>query len=260
MYEKIPDELKIKQQWVNVWNKSKIPMRVDAWKAANSSISTTWGSFEDAAGNVEDGAYDGIGFVFADDGLIGIDVDVGFDADGFLSPLAIDIIRKCESYTEKSRSGRGVHILLKGDIPFKGANNRAGVEIYKSNRYFIMTGNVLLYAEIIENQEAIDYVLSTYFSNVPVEGGKSGVASRIYSPIYRKPENGKVFLKPEYPPVGIGNRHLSMVSLAGQMHGNGYDKDHIYKELLYVNEIACQPQLPESEILQIVNSVTKYRR
>ena len=27
MYEKIPEELKEKAQWVNVWNSSKVPMQ-----------------------------------------------------------------------------------------------------------------------------------------------------------------------------------------------------------------------------------------
>lgn len=67
-----------------------------------------------------------------------------------MNPLASDIISHCGSYTEKSRSGRGVHILLKGSLPFKGRNNRAGVEIYRSGRYFIMTGKVIIYSEIIE--------------------------------------------------------------------------------------------------------------
>ena len=68
---------------------------------------------------MEHGIYDGIGYVFNSDGLIGIDLDAGFD-DGFLSPLAADIISHCESYTEKSISGRGVHILVRGSLPFKG--------------------------------------------------------------------------------------------------------------------------------------------
>ena len=115
-------------------------------------------TFDCAVLNVANGIYDGIGYVFNDDGLIGIDIDDGF-ADGLLHQLASDIISHCQSYTEKSRSGRGVHILLKGNLPFKGRNNRNGVEIYRSSRYFIMTGNVLLYSEIIENQEAVDDVI-----------------------------------------------------------------------------------------------------
>ena len=260
MYERIPEDLRLKRQWVNVWNNSKIPMQTTVRKGASSVMPDTWGTFEDAVSNVEDGTYDGIGYVFADDGLIGIDIDAGFDDDGFLSPLAIDVVAHCQSYTEKSRSGRGVHILLKGELPFKGRNNREGVEIYRSSRYFIMTGNVLIYPEIIDNQEAIDYVVSKYFPDAPKESSGSNIPQRIYSPVYAKPENGKVRLKPEYPEIAPGSRNLSLTSLAGQMHNQGYDKSEIFKELLYANSVACKPPLDRSEVELIVNSVTKYRR
>lgn len=118
MYEKIPTELKQKTQWVNVWNGSKVPMQTGQKKAASSVLPDTWGTFDCAVLNVENGIYDGIGYVFNDDGLIGIDIDDGF-ADGLLNQLASDIISHCQSYTEKSRSGRGVHILLKGNLPLR---------------------------------------------------------------------------------------------------------------------------------------------
>lgn len=82
----------------------------------------------------------------------------------------------------------------------------------------------------------------------------------IYSPIYRRPENGKLRLKPEYPPITPGSRNLSLTSLAGQLHNQGYTKAEIYKELLYANSQACKPPLPQSEIELIVNSITRYKR
>ena len=260
MYKRIPEELRSKRQWVNVWNNSKIPMQTTIRKGASPAQPDTWGTFEEAVSNVEQGFYDGIGYVFADDGLVGIDVDAGFDEDGFLSPLAIDLISRCRSYTEKSRSGRGVHILLRGQLPFKGRNNREGVEIYRGGRYFIMTGRVLIYPEIIDNQAAIDYVVAKYFPDTPKEGGGATVPQRIYSPVYTKPEKGKVRLKPQYPEITSGSRNLCLTSLAGQMHTQGYEKAEIYKELLYANSVACKPPLDRTEVELIVNSVTKYRR
>ena len=38
MYEKIPEELKEKAQWVNVWNSSKVPMQTGQKKAASSML------------------------------------------------------------------------------------------------------------------------------------------------------------------------------------------------------------------------------
>ena len=147
-YSRIPEELKKLNQWVCTWDNSKVPMKAFEKKAASSTAPETWGTFEQAAAAVEGGKYDQVGFVFADTGLVGIDIDVGFE-DGLMTPLCADIMKACHSYTEKSRSGRGVHILLHGDLPFPGKNNLKGVEIYKSRRFFIMTGKQLIFPEII---------------------------------------------------------------------------------------------------------------
>ena len=258
-YQNIPSELKLEKAWVNVWNGSKVPMQSTFRQAASSVLPDTWAEYELAEAAVAHGIYDGLGYVFHDTGLVGIDIDAGFE-DGFLTPLAADIIGQCGSYTEKSRSGRGVHVLVKGTLPFKGKNNRQGVEVYQTSRYFIMTGNVLIYSEIVENQPAIDYVLSKYFPDAERENAGTAVPKRIYSPVYPKPGRGKVVLKPEYPPITPGSRNLSLTSLAGQMHNQGYPKSEIYHELLYANSVACKPPLPRSEVELIVNSVTRYRR
>ena len=259
MYDRLPPELKTEKAWVNVWDNSKVPMQSSIRKAASWVLPETWSDFDTAAAAVESGVYDGLGYVFHDTGLIGIDIDTGYDGK-FLSHVAADIIGRCRSYTEKSRSGRGFHILVKGTIPFKGKNNRAGVEMYQSSRYFIMTGNVLVFPEIVENQAALDYVVETYFPETQKEGGSISAPQRIYTPIYQKPVGGRVRLSPDYPPILPGCRNLSLTSLAGQLHSQGYAKGEIYKELLRCNSIACQPPLDRSEVELIVNSVTRYRR
>ena len=260
IYDKIPQELKEQRCWVSVWNNSKIPMNCREKKAASSSDPDSWSTFTEAVQAVQDGVYDSIGYVFHDTGLVGIDIDDGF-ADGLINSLAADIMQACKSYTEKSRSGRGVHILLRGNLPFTGQNNRENVEIYRTGRYFIMTGNVLLYDEIIENQAAIDYVVERYFPEKVRENNTESITfSRFYSPQYKRPENGKVSLVPYYPEIKPGCRNDSLTSLAGQLHSQGYGKREMYAELLRANAQACKPPLGAREIEMIVNSVTRYRR
>lgn len=258
-YSRIPIELKVLNQWVCTWNNSKIPMKAFERKAASSTAPDTWGSFDQAAAAVESGKYDYLGFVFADNGLVGIDIDVGFD-DGLMTPLCADIVKACQSYTEKSRSGRGVHILLKGDLPFTGKNNLNGVEIYKSRRFFIMTGKQMIFPTIIENQKAIDYVVAKYFPVIEKERNQVPLVQKIYTPVFRKPEDGKIYIRPDYPVIAPGGRNLSLTSLAGAMHNYGYNKQQIYRELCYVNQKCCKPPLHDSEIQTICNSVTRYRR
>lgn len=258
MYELIPQELKSEKAWVNVYDGKKCPMQTNTGKGASVLLPDTWGTFEDAVAAVKITLYDGIGYVFHNTGLLGIDIDCGFDEDGFASFTAIDIIRRCRSYTERSRSGRGFHILVRGEIPYKGKNNRNGVEIYRESRYFIMTGKQFMYSDIIENQEAVDYIISTYFSDD--ENDEENDSTRIYNPVYAKPEGTTIQLRPHYPLIREGGRHISLVSLAGQLHSQGYSKGHLYKELLYANTHACKPPLPIPEIERIVESIAKYRR
>lgn len=258
-YDKIPDEVKAIPRWVCVWNNSKLPMKSWERKAASSRNPETWSTFDQARQAVEDGRYDGLGFVFANDGLVAIDIDCGFDEDGFLSQVSIDCMQACQSYTEKSRSGRGIHILVRGTLPFDGKNNRKGVEIYRTGRYFIMTGDKLIYDTITENQSGIDHIVATYFAEM-VRESDSATSPRIYSPIFQKPKNGRIALTPTYPPVQPGSRNICMTSLAGQLHQQGYTKENIYKEVCKANSIACKPPLPDREIQTIVDSVTRYRR
>ena len=259
-YENIPQELKELNQWVCTRSDNKVPMKATAPEAASSTNPKTWSSFDTALYAVSKGHYDYCGFVFNDNGYVGIDIDTGYDQDGFLSQTAADIIGKCKSYTEKSKSGRGFHILLRGTLPFKGKNNLAGVEIYKSARYFIMTGDTLLYRNIEENQEAIDYVVEKYFSETRQEKETSVYGGRIYSPIWEMPENNRIKLRPVYPRIPDGSRNICLTSLAGMLHNQGYSKQQIYDELLYANTVACDPPLGRSEIKTICNSVTRYKR
>ena len=127
----IPMEMRVLEQWVNIDADSKCPLNPMNGSAASSSDPDTWASFEEAVHRVDCGDTDNIGFVFDDNGIIGIDIDDGFDEDGLLSPTAVDILGKCHSYTERSRSGRGFHVILKGTLPFSGKNNKKGVEIYR---------------------------------------------------------------------------------------------------------------------------------
>lgn len=256
-FDNLPPELTNIPQWVCAWDGSKVPMRAFEKKAASSAMPESWCEFEVARQAVENGAYDYVGFVFHNNGIVGIDIDAGFDQDGFLSPLSVDVMSHCQSYTEKSRSGRGIHILVKGSLPFRGRNNNSGVEIYQASRYFIMTGNVLMFPAIVENQAAIDYILETYFPEMEQVEAKD---RRLYSPTYTPPADGKIYVRPSYPPVLEGSRNNSMASLAGQLHNQGYSKEVIFKELCHANAVACHPPLPERDLQAIVDSITKYRR
>ena len=250
----IPSELRQDNSWVCVKNASKVPYNCSSFRYASPSDPNTWNSFEMALNQVYSGKFDGLGYCFHDNGIVGIDIDAGFDEEGFLSDLAVDIMKHCESYTEISRSGRGVHILVKGMLPFNGANNRAGVEIYKTGRYFIMTGKKIVYGEIRENQKALDYIVENYF---PQERESENVRKETFYKPVTEVKNGKVVVT--YPEIPDGCRNQSLTSYAGQLKNKNYTREQIFSELCRINKIACKPPLDEMEIKNIVKSVMRYK-
>lgn len=261
-YESIPQELKALRRWVCAYEGDKTPMKAWENEPASATNEHTWSDFETAAESLSLGLYDYCGFVFAGDGYVGIDIDCGYDEDGFLSESAAKIIGKCHSYTEQSRSGRGFHIILRGILPFKGKNNLAGLEIYQESRYFILTGRVLIYKEIVDNQSAIDEIVSEYFSDALRSPSESVYGNeRIYSPIWVKPiSEGRIKLNPRYPEIGQGARNISLLSVAGALHTAGYPVDAIYNELMRVNQLACKPPLGTGEVQTIAKSIARYPR
>ena len=250
-FSHLPSLLKDLPQWVNTWQGSKIPMQSTIRKGASTVDKSTWSDFETATKSIELGIYDNLGFVFNDNGFVGIDIDK--------PELVNEIMNKFNSYTERSISGRGIHIIVKGDIPFKGKSDN-GVEIYKSGRYFIMTGDIVNgLNEIVENQGAIDWLVETYLKNEPIVKERTANNGVIYAPKFEKP-NGKIKLTPEYTKIPKGMRNISLTSLAGQLHNQGYNAGDIYKELLKCNATACDPPIMQREVENIVKSVMRYKR
>ena len=258
-YENIPQELRVLKQWVCANENSKVPMQAIGYYPASSTDPTTWASFEDALWAVENGYYDYIGFVFNDNGIVGIDLDDAMPY-GIASPMATEIAHMCSSYTEISKSGTGLHIFVMGDIPFKGKNNLAGIEMYKTARFFIMTGETLDFKHLVRNQEALDHIVTKYFPETR-ESKTTTVTPRIYNPKWDSPKGSKrVKIRPNYPVIPDGCRNICLTSLAGMMHSIGYTKGQIYRELQYANNTACRPPLLDGELRTICNSVTRYQR
>ena len=242
---------------MNVKNGDKNPWKTASMQWASISTPEDMGTFQAAVQNVINGYYDGIGYVFHDTGIVGIDIDTGYE-DGLLSLTATDIITHCRSYTEKSRSGRGFHIFLRGQLPFTGRNNHAGVEIYRTGRYFITTGNMRFYDSIESNQEAIDYVVEKYFT--PKATAYLPSMQKQYTPIWQDITGPVIRLEPDYPVIGEGSRNQSLASLAGQHRMAGYTPEQCLEHLRMLNKQICDPPLPDDEILTIVKSISRYNR
>ena len=146
-FDSVPDDLKQLPQWV-VWKKEtdekgkvkKVPRNPITGYGASSTNPETWNTFETVKGTYEaTGNYDGIGFVFNNNGIVGIDLDHCIDETRQITETAQKVIQLLDSYTEYSPSGTGVHIYAYGALPVDG-KKREPYEMYQNKRYFTVTG------------------------------------------------------------------------------------------------------------------------
>ncbi|OIB57330.1 hypothetical protein [Natrialba sp. SSL1] len=143
----LPAGLVESDQWI-CWREqerdgkpTKVPITPTTGEFASSTDDQTWTTFDDALEYTEAGNADGIGFVFTDnDSFVGIDLDDCRDLDtGAIDEAAQDIIDRLDSYTERSPSGTGYHVIVEGEL--HGDRNRKGaIEMYDSARFFTVTG------------------------------------------------------------------------------------------------------------------------
>ncbi len=94
-----------------------------------------------------------LGFVTGQ-GVVCIDIDNAI-TDGKLHPVAQEVIDSCNSYTEYSPSGNGLHILCKGKLPVVGVNciyanhghlkaaDGPSFDLFDGGQYVTFTGNHL---------------------------------------------------------------------------------------------------------------------
>jgi len=79
------------------------------------------------------------------------------------------VVRWFSSYTERSCSGTGLHVVVRGKVP--GPRNRGqlhgfGVAMYESGQYMVMTGSRLSLSgttQISDAQPALDELYASLF-------------------------------------------------------------------------------------------------
>jgi hypothetical protein len=112
---------------------------------AKSTDPTTWTTLAEALAAYHGGTADGIGIALGPaDGLhiAGVDLDDCRDPQtGTLTADATWIVGRLNTYAEVSPSGRGVKMLMFGELPpGKRADHKRGIELYAAGRYFTVTG------------------------------------------------------------------------------------------------------------------------
>ena len=133
MRNNIPMELRALPQWVCA-GPDKVPLSPRTGQPASVTDPNTWATFEEA---VRTGMKH-VGFVLAEwDPYTIIDLDNKPSKPCTPEQWARHqkILEAFDSYTERSASGTGYHIIVKGRIP--AGVHRDNVEVYSTARYMI---------------------------------------------------------------------------------------------------------------------------
>lgn len=147
----VPDEMKQFQNWV-VYGADKTPVNPVTGQMASTIDPNTWGSYEQACEQAHKYSYPGIGFMLSPfDPYCMIDLDYTTDPSIIASQEAI--FRNFYSYAEFSPSGKGLHIIIKGEIPRGRKRNK--IEVYSQKRFMIMTGKPYRNVPIVTCQEEL---------------------------------------------------------------------------------------------------------
>lgn len=187
-WQRLPEELKSRPQWA-VAGASKAPLSVrDDGKLFHTSVTrpSEWLTFDEACelalahwnlvtthtdkqGRVVTQVGLDIGFILNEsDPLTCVDLDIK-DATTHPDEPALwtpperfdfywNIVQHFKCYTERSRSGKGLHIWALGNIGrgFK----RDGVEVYSQERFIISTGDAIMFEPVHDRQMLLTNMVS----------------------------------------------------------------------------------------------------
>lgn len=158
-FTNIPEPLRARPQWL-VWKygkanangkRAKVPFSPTTGTAASTTNPATWSTFEQARAAYQAGrGYTGIGYVLTqDDPFTFIDID-GCIRNEELDAGTVATIQRFASYTERSVSGTGIHIIIHGTAPNR--KNERG-EIYSHSRFVALTGAIVADQRTIEPRQ-----------------------------------------------------------------------------------------------------------
>lgn len=165
-WQRIPAELRQRPQWcITPGSDGDKAPRTITGGHASSTDSNTWTDFDTACREASMRGWH-IGYMLHEsDPFACIDLDVKVETTEADVQRLHSIIENLDSYTERSRSGRGWHVLVEANIG-KG-RRREGVEVYSQERFIICTGEVFRHRPIEQRQDILNNMVSQMVSDQP---------------------------------------------------------------------------------------------
>lgn len=175
-YKNVPLELKNLKRWVcfkvegtENGKTTKRPYNAINGKLAKVNDELTWSRFNIALSGCAKFKCDGIGFILGN-GIFGIDLDNHPDENGEFpmseeefGDLCDEFVETLDSYSERSQSGLGVHIICQGKLP-TGGRRKGSVEMYDNGRFFAFTGDSIRNIPINNREEEVKPLWEKYIN------------------------------------------------------------------------------------------------
>jgi hypothetical protein len=247
--ENVPEALRELPQWV-LWRyedrdgkATKVPYTAMGYRASATN-SQQWSRVDYLVGLLtrNPGFAAGIGFVFtAEDPFCGIDLDNIWPSDAAeCAPWARGILERfADTYGEASPSDTGYKIWCSAVAPRCGKWPVQGgaVEIYDRERFFTVTGRSAGIQVITDHQTDIQALVGNLDQD------------RHLSPVRVIPGV-----------IPQGQRHNTLLSLAGTMWRRGMSLAAVEAALLVTDETQCDPPHGPEHIRKIVASMAPWKR
>lgn len=165
--ENIPDELK-PLRWA-VWRSiprddgkiGKPPCNPVTGRMIGTDKPELWGVFDEAVAAYSTGGWDGIGVLMeTGNGIVGLDFDNIETIAAKDTPLR-KLLKRAQdagAYVERSPSGKGARVFVRGVLPGNGGRRKGGIELYNDKRFLTVTGHGE--GEMIDGQWLVDELLA----------------------------------------------------------------------------------------------------
>ena len=243
----------------------KIPYHPTEDRRASVTDPSSWGTFETCLAHVGTHGTDGIGLVVGTDDLLCIDLDgVRNSVTGVIAAEAVAIIERFNSYAEVSPSGTGVHIWVRGHLPFGGKNDGRGHEIYGKDRFIAMTGVGVpgFDGEPQERQGEIDRFVAEFFTRgTDINPGEDfEVDDESYStiPVTERIAQARRFLSTVEPAVeGQDGDLQTFTTVVNVIRGFNLDCPEGHTLISEFNAGKCIPPWPHQDIQRKIGIARK---
>jgi len=248
----VPEELTKLEQWV-LWRYIQRPGKLKPDKVPHTCMGYKadvtnpehWAMFDYAVKMAaRPGFADGIGFVFtAEDPYCGIDLDNVWQSDADEgAPWALGILaRFADTYTEASPSDAGLKIWCRAKALRCGKREieSGAVEIYDHARFFTLTGRHTGILAVVDHQHDVELLVTNLDRRC-------------------RPAHTQTRAIPDIIPPG--QRHNTLVSLAGTMWKRGMTADAIEAALVATDQKQCDPPHGPEHVRKIVESMQRWPR